>query len=178
MFLTSLKQTCNEYLIKFSENQSAPKLENMKTSPCSPCAPNLLHVLVSRIPGYHNLCSPALKQSQIFYSLVLLPLGFRLVIPKSLKGIVFPHRGNFRYRKGLVDIKMLLNVPQVSSAKFRKTFHEAMNQARNAPGGAKKSTVCFGKISGLGKSLLSTKWVGLIDGKCKRLSQEGEFRFF
>ena len=40
------------------ENQSAPKLENRKTSPCSPCAPNLLHVLVSRIPGYHNLCSP------------------------------------------------------------------------------------------------------------------------
>ena len=57
--MTSLKQTCNKYLIKFSENQSAPKLENMKTSPCSPCAPNLLHVLVSRIPGYHNLCSPA-----------------------------------------------------------------------------------------------------------------------
>ena len=58
MFLTSLKQTCNEYLIKFSENQSAPKLENRKTSPCSPCAPNLPHVLLSRIPGYHNLCSP------------------------------------------------------------------------------------------------------------------------
>ena len=59
MFLTSLKQTCNEYLIKFSENQSAPKLGNRKTSPCSPCAPNSLHVLVSRIIGYHNLCSPA-----------------------------------------------------------------------------------------------------------------------
>ena len=51
LFLTSLKQTCNEYLIKFSENQSAPKLENRKTSPCSPCAPNLLHVLLSRIVG-------------------------------------------------------------------------------------------------------------------------------
>ena len=61
MFLTSLKQTCSEYLIKFSENQSAPKLENRKTSPCSPCAPNLPHVLLSRIPGYHNLCSPASK---------------------------------------------------------------------------------------------------------------------
>ena len=60
-FLTSLKQTCNEYLIKFSENQSAPKLENRKTSPCSPCAPNLLHVLVSQIPGYHNLCSPVVN---------------------------------------------------------------------------------------------------------------------
>ena len=58
LFLTSLKQTCNEYLINFSENQSTPNLENRKTSPCSPCAPNLLHVLVSRIPGYHNLCSP------------------------------------------------------------------------------------------------------------------------
>ena len=58
MFLTNLKQICNLCLIKFSENQSAPKLENRKTSPCSPCAPNLLHVLISRIPGYHNLCSP------------------------------------------------------------------------------------------------------------------------
>ena len=38
LFLTSLIQTCNEYLIKFSENQSAPKLENRKTSPCSPRA--------------------------------------------------------------------------------------------------------------------------------------------
>ena len=62
MSLTSLKQTCNEYLIKFSENQSAPKLENRKTSPSSPCAPNLLHVLVSRILGYHNLCSPEMIQ--------------------------------------------------------------------------------------------------------------------
>ena len=61
MFLTPLKQICNEYLIKFSENQSTPKLENRKTSPCSPCAPNLLHVLISRIPGYHNLCSPGLQ---------------------------------------------------------------------------------------------------------------------
>ena len=60
MFLTSLKQTCSEYLIKFSENQSAPKLEKGKTSPCSPCAPNLPHVLLSRIPGYHNLCSPGI----------------------------------------------------------------------------------------------------------------------
>ena len=57
-FLTSLKQICNEYLIKFSENQSAPKFENRKTSRYSSCAPNLLHVLVSRILGYHNLCSP------------------------------------------------------------------------------------------------------------------------
>ena len=57
--LLTVKQTCNENLIKFSENQSAPKLENRKTSPCSPCAPNFLHVLVSWILGYHNLCSPA-----------------------------------------------------------------------------------------------------------------------
>merc|ERR1712240_907367 len=52
LFLTSLKQTCNEYMIKFSENQSAPKLENRKTSPFPPCAPNLLHVLMSRTTGY------------------------------------------------------------------------------------------------------------------------------
>ena len=63
LFLTSLKQTCNEYLIKFSENQSAPKLENRKTSPCAPCAPNLLHVLVSRILGYHNLCGTSASQA-------------------------------------------------------------------------------------------------------------------
>ena len=65
LFLTSLKQKCNEYLIKFSENQSAPKLENRKTSPRSPCAPNLLHVLVSWIPGYHNLCSPAANLNRL-----------------------------------------------------------------------------------------------------------------
>ena len=34
-------------------------MENRKTSPRSPCAPNLLHVLMSRTTGYHNLCSPA-----------------------------------------------------------------------------------------------------------------------
>ena len=58
MFLTSLKQICNEYLIKFSENQSASKLENRKTSPCSPRAPNLLHVFPSRMVGWHKLCNP------------------------------------------------------------------------------------------------------------------------
>ena len=67
LFLTSLKQICNECLIKFSENQSAPKLENRKTSPCSSCAPNLLHVLVSRILGYHNLCSPAYHLFRLEY---------------------------------------------------------------------------------------------------------------
>ena len=36
---------------QFSKNQSAPKLENRKTSPCSPYAPNLLHVLLSRKVG-------------------------------------------------------------------------------------------------------------------------------
>ena len=59
LFLTSLKQTCNEYLIKFSENQSAPQLENWKTSPCSPRAPSLLHVLPSRMVGWNELCNPA-----------------------------------------------------------------------------------------------------------------------
>ena len=29
-----------------------------KTSPCSPRAPNLLHVLPSRMVGWHDLCSP------------------------------------------------------------------------------------------------------------------------
>ena len=67
-------QTCNEYLFKFSENQSAPKLEIRKTSPFSPCALNLLHVLISRIPGYHNLCSP---------DLFLIRTKMCLIIPAS-----------------------------------------------------------------------------------------------
>ena len=33
-------------------------LENRKTSPCSPPAPNLLHVLPSWMVGWHNLCNP------------------------------------------------------------------------------------------------------------------------
>ena len=64
--MTSLKQTCNEYLIKFSENQSAPKLENRKTSPCSPHAPNLLHLLPSRMVGWHKLCSPVFSYVLLF----------------------------------------------------------------------------------------------------------------
>ena len=58
LVLTSLKQICNEYLIKFSENQSAPKLENRKTSPYFPGAPNLLHVLTSRMVGWNEICNP------------------------------------------------------------------------------------------------------------------------
>ena len=54
-----LRQTCNEYLIKFSENQSALKLENRKTSPRSPHAPNLLQMLPSRMVGWNELCNPA-----------------------------------------------------------------------------------------------------------------------
>ena len=56
--------------MKFSENQSAPKLENRKTSPCSPCAPNLLHVLLSRTTGYHNLCSPESRLSLLLFTKV------------------------------------------------------------------------------------------------------------
>ena len=65
----------------FPENQSAPKLENRKPSPCSPCAPNLLHVLVSRIPGYHNLCSPVAWQNWTTYNLK----SFRLIAATKLK---------------------------------------------------------------------------------------------
>ena len=42
---------------RFSENQSALKLENRKRSPCSPRAPNLLHVLPSRMVGWNELCN-------------------------------------------------------------------------------------------------------------------------
>ena len=60
---------------RFSEGQSTvlrepdhgsprarPEHSSPKTSPRSPCAPNLLHVLLSRTTGYHNLCSPAVSQ--------------------------------------------------------------------------------------------------------------------
>ena len=51
MFFTSLKQTCNEYLIKFSENQSAPKLRTGKHL-------HVLHVLrtysTCSYPGYQD----------------------------------------------------------------------------------------------------------------------------
>ena len=46
-------------------------LENRKTSPCSPCAPNLLHVLVSWIPRYHNLCSPDYRCRTIILTLCI-----------------------------------------------------------------------------------------------------------
>ena len=87
LFLTSLKQTCNEYLIKFSENQSAPKLENRKTSPCSPCAPNLLHVLVSRILGYHNLCSPVVDVWEW--------VNFQIYFPKNICGVFCEHSSKY-----------------------------------------------------------------------------------
>ena len=45
-------------MIKFSENQSAPRVENRKTSPCSPRAPNLLHMLPSWMVGWNELCNP------------------------------------------------------------------------------------------------------------------------
>ena len=35
------------------------ELENRKTSPCSSRAPNLLHVLPSRMVGWNELCNPA-----------------------------------------------------------------------------------------------------------------------
>ena len=55
---------------RFSENQSAPKLENRKTSPCSPRAPNLLHVLPSRMVGWNDLCTPADSVSDPDYTVM------------------------------------------------------------------------------------------------------------
>ena len=56
---------------RLSENQSAPKLENTsvenrRTSPCSPRAPNLLNVLPSRMVGWNDLCTPALIYFKTF----------------------------------------------------------------------------------------------------------------
>ena len=34
-------------------------MENRRTTPCFPRAPNLLHVLPSRMEGWNNLCTPA-----------------------------------------------------------------------------------------------------------------------
>ena len=46
-----LNQNAMNIWLSSLENQRAPKLETRKTSPCSPRAPNLLHVLLSRIVG-------------------------------------------------------------------------------------------------------------------------------
>ena len=64
MFLTSLKQTCNEYLIKFSENQRAVgEQENISMfSMCSKLTPRAC-IPDSRI-RYHNLCSPAQRDEK------------------------------------------------------------------------------------------------------------------
>ena len=57
---------------RFSENQSAPKLENRKTSPCSPRAPNLLHVLPSRMVGWNELCNPDYKVKPLICNLQII----------------------------------------------------------------------------------------------------------
>ena len=49
----------HEQRARFSENQSTPKLENRKTTPCSARAPNLLHMLPSQMVGWNELCNPA-----------------------------------------------------------------------------------------------------------------------
>ena len=67
---------------RFSENQSAPKLENRKTSPCSPRAPILLHVLPSRMVGWNELCNPASNDDRIC-SLNLKSLWFQIKILNS-----------------------------------------------------------------------------------------------
>ena len=61
---------------RFSENQSAPKLENRKTSPCSPHAPNLLHVLPSRMVGWNELCNPAHYLSSFFRCIISFEYDF------------------------------------------------------------------------------------------------------
>ena len=111
MFLTYLKQIFNEYLIKFSENQSAPKLENRKTSPCFPCAPNLLHMLVSRIPGYHNLCSPVAIQ---FVILKYVPDRVHIFnIPKNIT--IINHQQAVHFKTGGRCVR-LRSHPQVWSS--------------------------------------------------------------
>ena len=42
-------------------NHIGPKFRNRKTSPCSPRAPNLLHVLPSRMVVWNEICNPALN---------------------------------------------------------------------------------------------------------------------
>ena len=122
MFLTSLKQTCNEYLIKFSENQSAPRLENRKISPCSPCAPNLLQVLISRIPGYHNLCSPVCHLSgvQLFKIKVILTKQYHDTLAVE----------NFRIDANITQRRIYDQVDQSTTCKDQTSF---VGASRNHP---------------------------------------------
>ena len=42
-----------------------------KTSPCSPCVPNLLHVLPSRMLGWNKLCNPVIIKAEIKASITI-----------------------------------------------------------------------------------------------------------
>ena len=66
LFFTSLKQTCNEYLYLHINKCKLACLDNRETSPCSLCALNLLHLLPSRMVGWHKLCSPVFSYVLLF----------------------------------------------------------------------------------------------------------------
>ena len=70
-------QQIENKLNSVDENQSAPRLENRKTSQCSPRAPNLPHVLPSRMVGWHELCNPEFAYLSVFSGRVSDPVEFR-----------------------------------------------------------------------------------------------------
>ena len=85
LFLTSLKQTCNEY-------QSAPKLERRKTYPCSQRAPNLLHVLPSRMVGWNKYYNPVvLWSARLLKMMNLKTLWWCLYSVKHIKATYVVH---------------------------------------------------------------------------------------
>ena len=75
----------------------APKLENRKTSRCSPRALNLLHVLPSRMVGWNKLCNPGQPYSITLFILsneIYLYLIFSYMFLARLgKAIAFSRAG-------------------------------------------------------------------------------------
>ena len=132
LFVTSIKQICNEYLIKFSENQSAPMLENRKT-----CAPNLLHVLVSRILGYHNLwhklCSPVQAGTLFDYNNQYeMNMNHMIINPATLNFLTLSIKGSLQ--NNTVSF-LRLPLPQVRIFSFYHFNNEDVKTRVSSPHG-------------------------------------------
>ena len=66
----------------FSENREPENtsVENRRTSPCSPRAPNLLHVLPSRMVGWNDLCTPEFLITIIFLIIIMVIVIIVIII--------------------------------------------------------------------------------------------------
>ena len=108
-----------------------------KTSPCSPRAPNLLHVLPSRMVGWHNLCSPEFDFIFLCFFLPLLTWciyqwnwerGFQLA-PKFDQFLLSPNC-SWSFTK---EIKLLLLSLKTGQLQYYPWHREAKITTSGAP---------------------------------------------